>query len=307
MIAAGAVNGVPTKINVRTPGTLTIPFATSGVAGTLSVQPSGAPHAPVGGGPDRVAIIGGSTSGRDHFPWPVPDGAFIATATYPAQYFPLSLSLVDAMKWVWKVKKWKLAGAITFDVTRASDSTTATYTVTYDLNVYGFDSHDFLPLDRESKLVILYGVFVFDGDTTFSGGFAGAPTPEFFDNGMGILNSDYPSMVSNEDLFYPQIDFVAQIDGNPDPPEAGTFFRVRLTTRNVDVDILDDPSTIEEGISIDGHPLPLFCSVNTDNATVSNVQSTLTLAPIEFWPYATKGGLPVYDTATGAQLRDPFS
>jgi hypothetical protein len=31
------------------------------------------------------------------------------------------------------------------------------------------------------------------------------------------------------------------------------------------------------------------------------------LTAAEYWPYANSLGLPVYDTATGAQLVDPFS
>lgn len=30
-------------------------------------------------------------------------------------------------------------------------------------------------------------------------------------------------------------------------------------------------------------------------------------APIEYWPYATTSGDPVYDTSTGAQINDPLS
>lgn len=33
----------------------------------------------------------------------------------------------------------------------------------------------------------------------------------------------------------------------------------------------------------------------------------LTMSPTQWWPYRTSGGLPVYDTTTGAQIRDPFS
>lgn len=42
-------------------------------------------------------------------------------------------------------------------------------------------------------------------------------------------------------------------------------------------------------------------STSTGSATCA-----LTLEAVEFWPYADSQGLPVYDTATGAQLRNPF-
>jgi hypothetical protein len=56
-------------------------------------------------------------------------------------------------------------------------------------------------------------------------------------------------------------------------------------------------------LTIDGVDFPLFAP--TDFYFDSSVSIIAT--PTEFWPYKTSTGLPVYDTATGAQINDPLS
>jgi hypothetical protein len=56
-------------------------------------------------------------------------------------------------------------------------------------------------------------------------------------------------------------------------------------------------------ITIDGVNLPM--QDFWDSSGLSYCVATIT--PSEFWPYKNRLGQPVYDTATGAQINDPFS
>lgn len=53
----------------------------------------------------------------------------------------------------------------------------------------------------------------------------------------------------------------------------------------------------------------VFKSFNPGEAAFISRSFTVSgaLAALEYWPYQTKAGLPVYDAATGVALRDPFS
>jgi hypothetical protein len=80
--------------------------------------------------------------------------------------------------------------------------------------------------------------------------------------------------------------------------------------------VIDEPET--DGVEIgaltlpEGIVIPIF---GTDDAFRVD-EFNIDITPIEYWPYATKGdpdadppvpSVPVYDTATGAQLADPLS
>lgn len=56
---------------------------------------------------DRVAIIGGSTLGRDHFPFPIADDTGVDGVS--------GVPLDSAMKWFWLVKKWHVEAELSLD------------------------------------------------------------------------------------------------------------------------------------------------------------------------------------------------
>lgn len=252
---------------------------------------------------DRVAIIGGHTPGRDHFPWPVEN--MPSSGAYPSQYFPLSLSLTDAMRWVWRVKEWNLTGTLHFDVTFGGE--TRTYNVVQNLILRPYLVDPPFDISRESQLVLLYGVAAFSGYQQITGGFEDGSV-EFFENGIGLLDSSYPSMRYDGGGLYPEVDFVSRIDGNTNLVDPDSSFSIKFTLRNPDEDAIGDSLVLANGIELDGNVLDLHYQIgDVGTAVVSNVSGSQTLAAAEYWPYATKSGAPVYDTATGAQLRDPLS
>jgi hypothetical protein len=58
-------------------------------------------------------------------------------------------------------------------------------------------------------------------------------------------------------------------------------------------------------LTVDGMTIPMWRTINS--AENANQHLTIVITPVEWWPYKTKSGAAVYDTATGAQLNDPFS
>jgi hypothetical protein len=301
---AGAVNGAAAKATLVTSGAnlVTIPFANNGVAGTQAFNTDGINDVAVS---SRVDFAGGTTLGRDHFPWEVPNGP--SAGVYPDNYYPLILSLDDALKWTWLVKKWQFSGQIEFDITRNSDSSTGHFVATYDFTISQYGGAGDTELIVENQTVVLHGAVTFGIDSSsITNGFPGTPDPIFFENGMGILDVTYPSIVwKGADQLRPEIDHTSIIEGNPDPSPSGNFFFIQLST--VKNKAGSDGSPISNGFLIDGHAINLYYWLDTDSCSFSNITSTLSLAPLEYWPYANSNGDPVYNTSTGAQLVDPFS
>jgi hypothetical protein len=102
----GAVNGQPAVGRVATAGVspITIPYFPAGATDTLDIDTDGAGlHSPN----HRVAAICGTTSGRDHFPFPITDFGL-----------PTALALSDQMIVFWIVRKW------VFEIDTAPEGTT---------------------------------------------------------------------------------------------------------------------------------------------------------------------------------------
>lgn len=299
---AGAVNGIPTTRGVRTDGAdlQTINIADNGSATTLNVNTDGNPPNE-GAVNHRVAFIGGTTSGRDHFPWAVIDGPDPSVAPY----FPITLSLEQAMRWTWRVKEWGVSGQFSFRVTRDSDGTYGDYTVDYAMTLkpyYLVSGGPNPPVGSEPYLVVLFGVVVFVNSSSISNGFPGTPAPIFFANGMGMLDSSYPSLVSDSGQLKPEIDLTTEVQGTPDSGGASSF---SFTLSSVNP---GGATTVASGLLIDGIPVDLYYTTETDSCSISNFAiSDLSADPVEFWPYAAKDGSAIYDTSTGAQLQDPLS
>lgn len=223
---------------------------------------------------DRVAIIGGSTVGRDHFPFPVvelTESDFGIGTPYP---IPLQLS--EAMVAFYLVKTWR----ITIDITRTvapfpPDPIAGTYYVSAGQLGISSGPPDEGPYTRESDLVATRGTS--GGDDTTTSNFA------MFCSEEEISGASFGRMGWFDGLFYPML--------------------------LIDVDSSGGPSSYDEGssagntagdLSFSGRFLGLM-SVDP------GYSGTVDISPHEFWPYATKAGLPVYDTSDGSVLNDPFS
>lgn len=281
---------------------------------------------------DRVAYLVGNTRGVDHY-----TGAIeIMDGSGPPDLFtrhPASLGadLATIMKWMWRVKTWRLnAFTLTQQFTAQVGGYVVPQTATWSVPSIDVPLRRVLPdstiwnpgppATRERE--ILSNVSGWPGQYLANGGFyynqivpgpipsiAGGATPgpgygvnwglqlscnflnPFF-GGSFYVGSVY--YYPDTGLFYPPFDFEMNAVLNY-VDDAGI--------RTAESDYLILATTGASTLTIDGRAQAMF--LWSGFPPVSPL--SLTLNPSEFWPYATSAGLPVYDSATGAQLRDPFS
>ncbi len=218
---------------------------------------------------DRVAIIGGKTVGRDHFPFPLGDFGGSTSTAY------LSLTIQQFAWMFYRVKKWRVHGSATRTPLIGSPQS-----YSWDwIAVIGDgaeDGTDVSTLTRESDLVLSPTLNSNDDMGNPDGGNVGV---EMFDS--NAFDTGIRSRVSAS-LFSDAIGVFVTTDSEG------------LTATAIDGNIV-----------ILGENVPLiFCKESSDTSTVTG---TFTIEPSEYWPYATKAGAPVYDTSTGEQLAGPFS
>ncbi len=221
---------------------------------------------------DRVAIIGGSTAGRDHFPFPLGDfGGSMSTSF-------LSLTLAQFAWMFYRVKKWRVHGS----ATRTPPFPGSPQSYSWDWQAMIGDGAgdpegiDPSILTRESDLVLSPTINSNDNMGDPDGGNVGI---QLFDS-VGFDSTIRCRIFAS--LFSGAIgEFISTVE--PGTPTA-TPIVGKIVIQGVDATLI-----FYRGISS------------------STFSGTFTIEPSEYWPYATKAGDPVYDTSTGAQLADPFS
>lgn len=239
---------------------------------------------------DRVAIIGGSTSGRDHFPFAITDSG----SSLPIQTFPFGLSLADFASLFYKVKTWRTE--ITVSWTGVGPiGYTGGVTVVWRPIVFPQFPSELGPYEptRESDLVLPRGLdwswdhdegYSSDGPVIISADFTG-------DDFSGYaIEVDYNNNAHFfDDLFWPQVVIsVFSADGN----RANTW-EAALTRHVGDFTFLGTET------------VPLNAAALSGGLGITDCEVIMTVE--DYWPYATTTGEPVYDTSTGEILRSPFS
>ncbi len=228
---------------------------------------------------DRVAIIGGKTSGWDHFPFPVPEVGGVGGL---GTVYPFDAGTISIAEWClayYRVKQWQ----IDVDITRSVSMTPPYHSVgTFYANagelVFTSGAPTSDPFTRESDLVVPRGITATDGITTSN--FAMFCSQDEYDRGT------LASLPEGR---------IARLVGE---------FSAMLV---IECEVSGGPSTVVDPTH---HAAAILHFLGQDYQLYSNDadwSGDITISPSEYWPYATKAGLPVYDTSTGAQLRDPFS
>lgn len=218
---------------------------------------------------DRVACICGKTEQWDHFPFAVPydDGFDVTQGGFVSD-------LDTVMKWYWRVKVWHIEASVD------------TLSIAGDFDITDSDLNPFA--DREAGLVAPAGeVFWYINDFGDGG-----------DTQMTVYYETADFLKTPGGFFFP---FLVHAWG-PD-----------LTVQNRLADLEEGghapDADIDDGASLDGALNSVYYFQGVGPALTAEIAIT----PAEYWPYATSptaenpDGLPVYDTSTGAQLRDPFS
>jgi hypothetical protein len=191
--------------------------------------------------------------------------------------FPLGVPKNTAALWYWRVKTWRLDATVTiapgFD-SNYPDGTTVTHAESFPNNAnYTFGEATDQPAN-EKNLVCARG-------TTAEMSGSGSPamsSAQFYL--FSQLNFNDRAFFDGAGLIYPSLYILSGFESG------------QITTRQFD-------STHQPGgtITIAGTSVPSFI---TDGVAAASVIVSVE----EFWPYDPgDGGGPIYDSATGAQLR----
>lgn len=208
------------------------------------------------------------------------------------------------MKWIWRVKKWKLSGTIDWDVLTPSSHGQVEF---HDTTIVEPDRLNPLGgatilLTRESDIVCFYEATIYSelhytftdtSDAFFDSG------PDFVIGGTNIAADAENTMIHNAGLFYPICGFYCLIGGSND--DEGYGFEVSTAD-------LDTGTYVDVGkITVDGNEIRVYVTSFSDSGIdTGSVVVDLIVAPSEYWPYANSNGDPVYNTSTGATLTDPL-
>lgn len=242
---------------------------------------------------DRVAIVGGNTVGRDHFPFAISDPG----APLPQDSFPFGLSLERFAALFYGVKTWRTE--IHIEWTEAGPSGPVSYlgnaTIVWRPIVLpeGDDAPEPYEPTRESDLL-------FPRSTDW-----------FWDSGDGY-SPDGPTIVSEEFTGDPFQGFAININY-----DVNAHFYNDLFWQNIQIRVFDNvgnrASSFEPVLTrsvgnftfLGNEIVPMFAENLGSGLGVTDCQVVITAE--DHWPYATTQGDPVYDEATGAILNDPFS
>ena len=183
--------------------------------------------------------------------------------------YPVGLDVKTLLRWYWLVKRWTVSATVSglkFGGDPATDSIETTF----------FNGNTLSPeLTVESQLVCRRSVF-FSNETESSLFFI-----ELFSDVQKQENLDFPDL----SLYFPFLSFsFSGLGGGIGTAfvEGGDYF--------------SGGSIVMDGIT---SPSYLF---NASGSTVSD--GAITITPSEYWPYDPgDGGGPIYDSATGEQLR----
>jgi len=192
---------------------------------------------------------------------------FPFTIAAPDYNHPIAVSLDDCVKWFWRVKNW----AITTDAA----------IVDTDGNPWSFSSGVMVP--GASNPTTESGHL----DPLLSLGFSRSGTNYDFTFGIG-------GIVQDSGFLYPGI-------FNGIPGTVGSDAAKGILEFSPVLGGLGLPTITG---TMDGYSIPIYYDATSFPPT-SFTFTSFDLSPAEYWPYANSGGLPIWDTITGAQLRDP--
>lgn len=273
ILGSGAVNGVPTKINLGNAGVspVTIPYFPAGASSTLAVDTDGINGVAVS---HRVAIVVGDTIGRDHFSFPV------ATSSPDPTKDGFPTNLDGAMKWFWLVKKWHIEVYEELSQDEGGDNQILSISADFDVSAATPIPSGTAP-DVESRLVVPVNLF-----QSFSDG----------DNVLNVtLSPKNLTKQTGDNFFFPILIHAINED-------------LEMTLQNTDEDLEEGgpvPDTNGDNlITWDGVQNKGYYFLGSGRSLVS---ASVTATPTEFWAFATKAGDAVYDTSDGSTLNDPLS
>lgn len=263
---------------------------------------------------DCVIVEGGTELGRDHFPWAAQDELNVGDN----YLYKFGIDLARACKWFYRVKRWHVVAvcsALRIPTSGSPSDATWSFSFDFQFNVFFEDPETFEALGhktandvRESDLVANSYVdsLNFTTETTQSDFNHIDDDPEATNIGHYVTNftSANAGGRSKSCSFY-FVPWFMRWNG-------GAFwlpFTCNISDPDFSVTTSFQASASATGsLSVDGVTTPWWARQFHTTAPYDEFTGySVTMTPKEYWPYATTAGLPVYDTTTGAELRDPFS
>jgi hypothetical protein len=270
---------------------------------------------------DRVPYAVGTKKGVDHIYSPIHEQAGGVPDTTAGGYV-LGLSLDNIMRWSWRVKKWQITGSVSWTVFPpfAHPSFVVTYTI---------PGSTFLELKSGAGIVTRERGILHDSLSNRLGNI-GWPAD------VGLILSQSPSVAfpSGVHLAPPDPGWGLELSGNVFETDGNVIFETgaqqfwpHITLKifaSIKYYTDDAPATIipvggsfgtykvtglgpapdSATFTIDGISTPIYI---TDAGFGSPNAINVAVTPVEFWPYQNRLGQPVYDTASGVLVNDPFA
>jgi hypothetical protein len=243
----------------------------------------------------RVGCLNGNRPGIDH--------TYNGRIVYPlggAGGMNIRVPFTTAMRWLWLVQEWTLDMTITHPGSFVPTPITDTFHFVVTKQANRWHAADYDSMDQE-YLVANQSWFEDRRQPDLSFGVPGAILDCFFLGDNGSSAPDARVVLQTAFIDYQSPDktfgFVLGLE---------FFFSGMSSSTLVGL----GSAHLVGNIEMDGITLPLTLTFDSFHGIGGDLPGTTasgTLTPTKFYAYSTKSGLPVYDTATGDLLNDPFS
>jgi hypothetical protein len=239
-----------------------------------------------------------------------------------ATNFPIGLTYDELLYWYWvaNLNNAKISCDIAASSSVTDDNShTANVAVNFSDSIVSGYYKDGNPIEiTGEKQLVCSGIYA-----SFAKQFSDSKCTDPIDGKYACVtvqvNStiviDFNQVNLNGGLYYPYVH--AEVSGSDDLAifhpylEQGSNFAMGWSTENPVENPLPGYSTwFTIPLSVFNKTAYIYGGIfdyGSGSGYTHTAPSHLSLLAIEWWEYATKGGLPVYDSATGTQLNNPFS
>lgn len=239
--------------------------------------------------------------------------------------YPIGVDYETIFKWYWRVKEWSIslnsstqsASASSGSASASSSSVTPITGVLQATRPSGLTTVETQLVCGQNYFVLQSPVSNEDYDPQSSDDddyfYAAESFTSAFINDAILFDSFGDRIRTNSGLYYPLflIDFSIEASGfwsrtpkNGDPGNSG--YEVKGFNEGSGSGTID--------LTVDGETTSFRCVQSSDSqtdtggtASSSLTGVTISLTPTAYWPYNPGSGGDIWDSSTGAQLRDPFS
>ncbi len=264
----------------------------------------------------RIPYFVGTRKGVDHTYWPIQDVLGYTTGIESIPNTPTNIAGFN--RWSWRIRKFTLtgtldgSGGVTGSVAIGPQDIPMVQLATFPLTEVPDEQHIATSVPREK---VPQDIFAWNTNQGFCFGniTSGIPISIPFSNSssrpvtgvkllMSFLTDDFSLLGSiHTNVYDPgSLTFWALCNFQIYWQESGGGIGPNFSLRSwKEVGNAGNGTLVIDGVSI-----PMY---HPDAIGASLFSANLTLTPTEFWAFKNRLGQPIYDTATGAQINDPFA